>query len=207
MRIPTKLTTMIQRHMNSRLRTYGLCMVTKKFMESFMKAHTDNSSHNSNANKVTVTINGKTFTATLAENETAEAFTALLPMTLNMTELNGNEKYNYLDSNLPTDASNPETINTGDIMLYGSNCIVLFYKTFNTSYRYTRIGHIDDVEGLAEAVGSGNVSVVFGSQSSAINSTQASAKHNDDAYYNLLGMRVDNPEKGIYIHGGKKIKI
>lgn len=142
-----------------------------------MKAHTDNSSHNPNANKVTVTINGKTFTATLAENKTAEAFTAFLPMTLNMTELNGNEKYNYLDSNLPTDASNPEAINTGDIMLYGSNCIVLFYKTFNTSYRYTRIGHIDDVEGLAEAVGSGNVSVVFGSQSSAINSTQASAKH------------------------------
>jgi len=97
----------------------------------------------------------------LADNATAEAFKSLLPLTLNMTELNGNEKYNYLSTNLPSNASNPGTIHAGDIMLYGSNCVVLFYETFATSYRYTRIGAIDDPAGLSAALGGGNVTVKF----------------------------------------------
>ena len=115
-----------------------------------------------------VVVGSKTFTATLADNATASAFRALLPMTLDMTELNGNEKYNYLSTNLPADASNPGTIYAGDLMLYGSKCVVLFYETFNTSYRYTRIGAIDDPSGLAAALGSGNVTVRFELESSPI---------------------------------------
>ena len=78
-----------------------------------------------------------------------------------MNELNGNEKYHYLDSSLPTNSYQPGTIHAGDLMLYGNNCVVLFYETFNSSYSYTRIGSIDDPSGLAAALGSGNVSVRF----------------------------------------------
>ena len=46
-------------------------------------------------------------------------------------------------------------------MLYGSTCIVLFYESFSTSYRYTRIGRVDNPAGLAAAVGSGSVTVSF----------------------------------------------
>ena len=108
-----------------------------------------------------VIIGDKTFMASLADNATAEAFCNLLPLSLDMKELNGNEKYYYLDSNLPADAVNPGTIQSGDIMLYGRSCVVLFYETFNTSYTYTRIGSIDNPTGLAEALGSGNVTVKF----------------------------------------------
>jgi hypothetical protein len=111
-----------------------------------------------------IKIGTQTFTATLADNATATAFKALLPMTVAMVELNGNEKYVDLPSNLPANASNPGTIQNGDLMLYGANTLVLFYKSFSTSYRYTKLGRIDDPAGLAAAVGSGDVSVTFALQ-------------------------------------------
>ena len=110
---------------------------------------------------INIIVGSKSFTATLADSETGEAFAALLPLSVTMNELNGNEKYHYLSSSLPTAAYQPGTINAGDLMLYGNNCVVLFYETFNSSYSYTRIGAIDNPSGLAEALGVGNVSVRF----------------------------------------------
>jgi hypothetical protein len=111
--------------------------------------------------RIKITISSSTFVATTHDNETARAFISLLPLTVNMTELNGNEKYNYLSGNLPNSPVNPSTINNGDLMLYGSNCIVLFYKTFSTSYSYTQIGAIDNPSGLETALGSGNPTLKF----------------------------------------------
>jgi hypothetical protein len=108
-----------------------------------------------------IKIGSSTFTATLEENATATAFKAMLPMTVKMTELNENEKYFRLRSELPTKASNPGKIEKGDLMIYGSNTVVLFYKSFSTSYSYTRLGRIDDPAGLVAAVGSGNVSITY----------------------------------------------
>lgn len=121
----------------------------------------DNNEDNTMNRNITITVGGKSFAATLADNETARAFAAMMPMTMQMDELNGNEKYHYLDSSLPADSYRPGTIRTGDIMLYGSSCVVLFYETFASSYSYTRIGQIDNPDGLATAVGNGNVSVKF----------------------------------------------
>lgn len=110
---------------------------------------------------ITITINEREFSATLYDNETARAFKELLPITLDMSELNGNEKYYYLLDSLPKNSTVPSRINAGDIMLYGGDCIVIFYESFSTSYSYTPIGKIDDPEGLAAALGSGSVQVTF----------------------------------------------
>ena len=117
----------------------------------------NNESNNSNEviKSVKAIINGKEYVINLEDNETAKSFANLLPQELNMSELNGNEKYIYLDTTLPTNSSNPKRINVGDVMLYGNNCLVIFYKSFDTSYSYTRIGPIDDLPNL----GNGNITV------------------------------------------------
>ena len=117
--------------------------------------------NNQTKNKMKITVGDKVFTATLDENETANAFKAMLPFTINMSELNGNEKYFDLSKSLPVNSSNTGTIQNGDLMLYGSRTLVLFYKSFPTSYSYTRIGSIDNISGLVEALGSGNVTVKY----------------------------------------------
>ena len=108
-----------------------------------------------------IKIGSKNFIAVLDDNATAAAFKALLPVTVEMTELNGNEKYARLSGNLPTKAANPGTIQTGDLMIYGQNTLVLFYKNFPTSYSYTRLGRINDAAGLPAALGSGEITVSY----------------------------------------------
>lgn len=97
---------------------------------------------------INVIINGKKYNAKIEDNETAQTFISRLPQEFNMKELNGNEKYIYMDNSLPTNPSNPKHIEAGDIMLYGSDCLVIFYKSFNTNYNYTRIGNIDNLPNL-----------------------------------------------------------
>lgn len=122
----------------------------------------ENAAPEASASEVlTLTVGGQTFTVTLADNESARELAELFPLTLNMSELNGNEKFFYLDSELPTDPYQPGQINEGDLMLYGNNCLVLFYESFSSGYSYTRLGRVDDPAGLAEVLGTGDVEVTL----------------------------------------------
>lgn len=109
----------------------------------------------SEVDTVKVLINNDEYTIDLEDNETAKAFVELLPLKMDMKELNGNEKYYYLNKSLPSDSSNIKKITAGDVMLYGDDCLVIFYKSFNTSYSYTKIGHINNLKDL----GNNNVSI------------------------------------------------
>lgn len=111
--------------------------------------------------KIKITVNSQTFTATLLDSNSAKAFIEMLPITITMKELNGNEKYYDFSNNLPINSSNLGTINNGDLMLYGSKTLVLFYQSFSTSYSYTKLGSVDDASSLASALGSGNSIVSF----------------------------------------------
>lgn len=111
--------------------------------------------------KIKIKVNSQTFTATLLDNSSVKAFKEMLPLTINMIELNGNEKYYDLPQSIQTNPPNTGNIKNGDLMLYGSKTLVLFYQSFSTSYSYTKLGAIDDATGLATALGSGNVTVTF----------------------------------------------
>lgn len=108
-----------------------------------------------------MTVGERRFAITLIDNAAAHAFTAQLPLTLDMSELNGNEKHADLPSALPTNPSPAGTIRTGDLMLYGTDTLVVFYLTFSPSYSYTRLGRVDDPTGLAKALGRRGTRVMF----------------------------------------------
>ena len=104
------------------------------------------------------------FEITLADTEAARAFAALLPLALEMSELNGNEKYATLPQSLPTHAHPPGHIEAGDVMLYGTDTIVVFYESFRTGYRYTRLGRVRNAQNLAQALGTGSAQVRFSAE-------------------------------------------
>ena len=108
--------------------------------------------YNTNNSKVVdsvkVIINDKEYKLNLENNETVKELVKMLPLNIKMNELNGNEKYYNLNKTLPTNSYKPNKINAGDVMLYGDDCLVIFYKSFDTQYSYTKVGHIDNLPDL-----------------------------------------------------------
>lgn len=114
------------------------------------KEEKDNVNKEDIMNKISIVIDSKKYQIDLEKNETVQEFLDILPKTFIMNELNGNEKYVYLDEVLSTSPTIPNEIKKGDVMLYGNNCLVLFYQNFKTNYRYTKIGHINDLQDLGK---------------------------------------------------------
>lgn len=110
--------------------------------------------------KMFVTISDKKYEIKLENNSTVSALMQELPLEVSMSDLNNNEKYVDLDSSLPTNTYSPKHIEAGDVMLFGNNCLVVFYESFDTSYNYTKIGHIDNLPNL----GSGSISMTFNAE-------------------------------------------
>ena len=111
--------------------------------------------------RMTVTVNGRSFSAVLYDNKTANELYSRLPLELEMNELNGNEKFYNFSDGFTTSSKPAGHISKGDIKLYGDDCLVLFYDSFTSGYSYTDIGYIEDVSGFEEVLGTGNVTVRF----------------------------------------------
>ena len=121
----------------------------------------DNTSMSTLNNYVTLKINNKEYKLILYDNNTARDFLKMLPLTITMNDLNGNEKYHNLSTTLTTKSERAGSIKRGDFMLYGNNCLVLFYESFSTSYSYTRIGYIENTDGLKDSLGRGSIEITF----------------------------------------------
>lgn len=114
-------------------------------------------------NVMKITVGDTTFTATLADNSSAEALKEMLmegPLTIDMSDYGNMEKVGPIGKNLP---ENNEQITTeaGDIILYLGNSLVIYYDT--NTWNFTRLGKINDVTQaeLKEALGNGDVIVIF----------------------------------------------
>ncbi len=92
-----------------------------------------------------VTIDGKQYTATSESTKAAENFLNNLPLSLEMIEINENEKRGYTYFKLATDAKKLGKVEIGDILLSGDSYVIIATKTFKTSDKYTKIGHIQNL--------------------------------------------------------------
>lgn len=106
-------------------------------------------------------IGQRSYDIELDDNPTAQALIQQFPLTLTMQDLNGNEKFADLSDNLIVNHVSPGTLHKGDLMLYGRKTLVLFYETFQSSYRYTTIGKVVAPDTLQDAVGHSSVKVSF----------------------------------------------
>ena len=107
-------------------------------------------------NVMKININSEKYVINVENEALMEEIYNALPETFTMNELNGNEKYYYLNSTMKN--ANSEAVGQvqkGDVMLFGSDCLVIFYDSFETEFRYTKIGHIDNLGDI----GSSNVEV------------------------------------------------
>jgi hypothetical protein len=98
------------------------------------------------------------------QNESVEALKGLCqdgPRTIQLSMYGGFEQVGSLGQRLPSDDVQTTT-QAGDIVLYSSNQVVVFYGS--NSWAYTRLGHIVDKtsDELAELLGSGDVTITIG---------------------------------------------
>lgn len=111
--------------------------------------------------KINVKVENHTFQANVESNSAVDAFVDMMresPITIRMSDYGGFEKVGSLGESLPT-SDRQTTTEEGDIVLYSGNQIVIFYGA--NSWSYTRLGHVDDLDGWEEALGNEDVTVTF----------------------------------------------
>lgn len=134
---------------------------TEKEVDQFQKNDNEISEEENTEMKMKVQIGDSTFIATLENNAAADALVEMMenePVVIQMSDYSGFEKVGALGKSLPANNSQITT-KAGDIVLYQGNQIVMFYGS--NAWSYTRLGRIDDLTGWEEALGSGDVTVLF----------------------------------------------
>lgn len=132
-----------------------------RFILTFMLFFINCNAFGDNMQNIIITIENKKYEAILYDNSTTKELIKKFPITITMSDLNGNEKYYNFSKSFSTSSENVANINKGDIMLFGDNCLVIFYKSFSTRYRYTKLGYIKNLEDLENSLGKGDIEITF----------------------------------------------
>ena len=110
---------------------------------------------------VKVKINDTVFDVELENNAATHELVKTLKkgnVTVNATDYGNFEKVGDLGFSLPTSDEQVTTV-PGDIVLYQGNQVSIFYESH--SWSYTKLGKIQNVTGLKDVLGSGDVTIEF----------------------------------------------
>ena len=96
---------------------------------------------------------------TWEDNASVEALKALRPLTIQMSMYGGFEQVGRIGQSIVSD-DEEITTDSGDIVLYSGNQIVIFYGS--NSWAYTKLGHVDlSRKEMQELLGGGNVEITL----------------------------------------------
>lgn len=132
-----------------------------RFILTFMLFFINCNAFGDNMQNIIITIKNKKYEAILYDNSATKELIKKFPITITMSDLNGNEKYYNFSKSFSTSSENVANINKGYIMLFGDNCLVIFYKSFSTRYKYTKLGYIKNTEDLESSFGKGDIEITF----------------------------------------------
>ncbi|MGO2891565.1 MAG: cyclophilin-like fold protein [Enterococcus devriesei] len=109
--------------------------------------------------KIALLLNSYKHRILLEGNASSQELQRILPTKFSMEDLHQNEKYYRLPTPLPTAEESVGKIEAGDVLLYGNQTLVIFYHSFETEYRYTRIGRLELTKELSDQLGIAQVIV------------------------------------------------
>ena len=182
----------------------------KSLLEQWLKDVNFNANDDDNYNTMNLKVNNNTITVKLADNAATKALVERLKggaVTYNAHDYGGFEKVGSLGFSLP---SNDTYITTepGDIMLYTSNQLCIFFDS--NSWEYTPIGKIEGMtkQQLKDAFGTGEVSITLSLDNSTDVASIPANQAKSNSIYALNGQKLaEVPTKGMYIENGvKKVK-
>ena len=182
----------------------------KSLLEQWLKDIDYNNLSPNVTNTMNLKVNNCSLKVNLADNSATKALIERLKegaITYNAHDYGGFEKVGALGFSLP---SNDTYITTeaGDIMLYTSNQLCIFFDS--NSWEYTPIGKIEGmtVQQLKDAFGTGEVSIMLSLDSSSAIASISADRTNLNSIYTLNGQKLEEiPAKGMYIENGvKKVK-
>ena len=162
-------------------------------------------------NKINISIDGRTMSARLADNVATKALVEKLangPITITMNNYGGFEKVGALPWSLPS-ADTQITTKPGDIMLYNSNNIVIFYG--QNSWAYTPLGVLEttDSSEISSFVGNGNKQVTISLDTSTGIADATADANTKEKVFALDGKEITGRPltPGLYIVNNKKVII
>ena len=182
----------------------------KALLEQWLKDVNYNDNVNVDYNTMNLKVNNSTMKVKLSDNAATKALVERLKegtITYNAYDYGGFEKVGALGFSLP---SNDTYITTepGDIMLYTSNQLCIFFDS--NSWEYSPIGKIEGMtkQQLKDAFGTGEVSITLSLDNSTSVASISANQTKSNSIYALNGQKLaEVPAKGMYIEDGvKKLK-
>lgn len=135
-------------------------MVVNKTKKNYDNSNSTNTEKE--LNNMIVKINNKKFTITLEQNPTTNELKKLInengSLKVMFSDYGGFEKVGYLQKKLPHNDKHIRT-EVGDIVLYDTNKIVIFYGS--NSWSYTKIGRINEISQFKQILSSGTQEIIF----------------------------------------------
>ena len=179
----------------------------KALLEQWLKDVNYNDNVNVDYNTMNLKVNNSTMKVKLSDNAATKALVERLKegtITYNAYDYGGFEKVGALGFSLP---SNDTYITTepGDIMLYTSNQLCIFFDS--NSWEYSPIGKIEGMtkQQLKDAFGTGEVSITLSLDNSTGVASISAHPVKSNSIYALNGQKLSEvPAKGMYIEDGVK---